>query len=77
MPPVRSASIRNDEEAVRALAGDSSFLLVTESYAEVMRERGLDVRELRDFAVRSNLVLRWRRDDPNPALRRFLEGSIV
>jgi hypothetical protein len=42
-----------------------------------MRERGLDVRELRDFAVRSNLVLRWRRDDPNPALRRFLEGSIV
>jgi transcriptional regulator with XRE-family HTH domain len=76
MPSVRVKAVRSTNDIVSSLSNDSAFGIVTDDYAKTMRELGVDCRKLRDFGINSNLVLRWRRGVPNPALHRFLEGAV-
>jgi transcriptional regulator with XRE-family HTH domain len=50
------------------------YAFVTESYAATVQDAGFVVRPVRDIGIASAAVFRWRRDDGNPALLRFLEA---
>jgi hypothetical protein len=50
------------------------YAFVTDSYVTTVEDAGFVVRRIRDMGIASNAVLRWRKDDTNPALVRFLEA---
>jgi transcriptional regulator with XRE-family HTH domain len=50
------------------------YAFVAESYVKTVVDAGFLVRPIRDLGIVSSAVLRWRSDDENPALVRFLEA---
>jgi hypothetical protein len=50
------------------------YAFVADSYVTTVEDAGFFVRHIRDLGIVSTAVLRWRKDDENPALVRFLEA---
>jgi transcriptional regulator with XRE-family HTH domain len=50
------------------------YAFVAESYEATVLDAGFILRPIRDVGIAASAVLRWRRDDDNPALVRFLEA---
>jgi hypothetical protein len=52
----------------------TDFAFVTQSYVTTVEAAGFHVRPVRDVGIAATAVFRWRKDDDNPALLRFLEA---
>ena len=60
--------------SVAAAMRGKDYAFVAESYVSTVLDAGFVVRPVRDIGIAARAVLRWRRGDENPALRRFLEA---
>ena len=59
---------------VAATMRGKDYAFVAESYEATVIDAGFVVRPVRDIGIAASAVLRWRNDDDNPALIRFLEA---
>jgi transcriptional regulator with XRE-family HTH domain len=60
--------------SVAATMRGKDYAFVAESYVTTVLDAGFVVRPVRDIGIASHAVFRWRKDDENPALVRFLEA---
>jgi len=60
--------------SVAAAMRGKDYAFVAESYVTTVVDAGFVVRPVRDIGIASSAVFRWRADDENPALMRFLEA---
>jgi transcriptional regulator with XRE-family HTH domain len=60
--------------ALAAAMRATDFAFVTQSYVTTVEAAGFHVRPVRDVGIAALAVFRWRKDDENPALARFLEA---
>ncbi|WP_185949662.1 LysR family transcriptional regulator [Microbispora sp. KK1-11] len=61
-----------EEHMLHAVAGDRGITFITEGKAATLRVPGVAVRRFAEPVPLVPVDVAWRRDNPNPALRRFL-----